>query len=83
MGWAGHVAHEWDGSEFHTGLGENLTERYHLEDLDLDEKIKLKCEILSSRCSDYEDRNGKQDGRMWSGLIWRRIKTNAGLLKTR
>ena len=48
---------------------ENLTERYHLEDLDLDGRIILKCEISSSCCSDYEDRNSKQDGRMLSGCI--------------
>jgi len=46
----------------------NLKERSHLEDLDIDARIIPKW--ISK----------KQDGKMWTGLIWLRIGSNGGLL---
>jgi hypothetical protein len=68
MRWAGHVA-RMDKRGMHVGFWwENQKERDHWEDLDLHGKIKLKW-ILE-----------KQNGKVWTGLIWLRIETSGGLL---
>jgi hypothetical protein len=46
----------------------NLSERDHLEDLDIDDGIILKCIFK------------KWNGGAWTGLIWLRIGTGGGLL---
>jgi hypothetical protein len=53
---------------FEGGEGEYLRERGHLGDLNLDEKIILKC-IVKMRGSEA-----------WTGLIWLRIGTGDGHL---
>jgi hypothetical protein len=49
----------------------NLKGRDHLEDMGLDEKMILEW-ILE-----------KQGGKGWTGVIWLRIGTSGGLLRTR
>jgi hypothetical protein len=50
---------------------ENLKERDHLEDLNVDGKI-----------SKYIFKNYNRRGEDWTGLIWIRIATHVGLLRT-
>jgi hypothetical protein len=52
-------------------LCENQKERDHKEDLDVDERIIIKW-ILE-----------RQDGLVWTELIWLRIRTSGGLASTR
>jgi hypothetical protein len=72
MGWAGHVARMEGGRGMHIGYwweSQKVTD--HWEDLDVGEWTILKwiLEIL--------------DGMVWIGLIWLRIGTSVGLLRTR
>ena len=59
----------WGTDEVYTGLWwEDLSERYRLEDLNVERRIILKCIFQ------------KLGGKAWTGLIWLRIGTGGGRL---
>jgi hypothetical protein len=68
MRWTGHVARTGAG-EVHKGIRwEDMIERDHLEDINVDRRIILKWIFK------------KWDGKAWTRMIWLRIGTGGGHL---
>ena len=61
--------HLWEGREVDRGFWcGNLSEKYHLENVDINGRIILKWIFM------------KSIGRAWTGLMWLRIRTSGGIL---
>jgi hypothetical protein len=68
MGWAGHVARMGEGRGVYRVLVENLRERDHWGDPDVDGRIILRWIFKN------------EDVVVWTGLSWLRIETGGGYL---